>query len=724
VELDADAQFVEFLVWSLVFGVCLFVFFCLQISMNVESRSRERLSSQLSKEQKLSYMDLHQEKLGGIEKSVSGFVKQLLLGADEALLSNIRICVLTEPIEWMDAFFAANGPAIILSQISSLEKQSASHDIEKQTHLLSFLKIIVAMLLSRRGRQILLVEMKDTLQRLILCLDPKSSGPLSRQLLYSRLALLCCSEPMFYVGVAAAMKYYQFAKREVLQFYDLICAFRDEPSDSTKASCLQFINILVSTPDDLDERIKMRHCFTSLGLIGFIRSSSDAQVLGSADYALEVDIFFKDMEEDEKYLAALLPEIAMSFCPTVAIETTDDKLSVKISLAQKGASFWDFLGSDLDSHTSMMINFGEVEIEVGAVSVLTEKRTRGVEIFLRSCRLTNEAIFYVIASMDFSIIMPEWISLLNNVLPSSTESEAVMQKRSSRKKLTLVERFFCAVIDVGLMQTRVRALDSFFALPVILSDVRSKCDIVRSAISQMRKSDQRWKEILKALMSVSCAMDGSERFKETFRLSSILRTCEVASFSSSRSSRSMIHFVVQAVRKVCPDVLFVSNDLSSVFGASKICFAAVVNDAASARNLLEETCNLIQEVPKSYAFDKFHEVFSEKWISDNREKVDQVVQNVKLCETEWIDLAYWYGEAPNALGVDQFFVEVAAFLGQLTSAYYQLLEHNIQKSCEFDANESTNIDPHAKEIMLKMAQGKFAETRRGLRKLKREGAEK
>src|SRR5690606_13763317 len=113
-------------------------------------------------------------------------------------------------------------------------------------------------------------EGKDGLKRLILCLDPRSASAETRMIIYDHLSLMCAADVSTFNGLVVALDYYKFVKRERVQYYDLIEVLRDDPNPKIKASCLRFINTIVSTPDDLDERMRIRQQMLRMGLRSII----------------------------------------------------------------------------------------------------------------------------------------------------------------------------------------------------------------------------------------------------------------------------------------------------------------------------------------------------------------------------------------------------------------------------------------------------------------------
>ena len=53
---------------------------------------------------------------------------------------------------------------------------------------------------------------KDAWQRLVLCLDPKSSDPATRVLIMDYMSVLTVSRPEFYEELLASVEYFKFCK--------------------------------------------------------------------------------------------------------------------------------------------------------------------------------------------------------------------------------------------------------------------------------------------------------------------------------------------------------------------------------------------------------------------------------------------------------------------------------------------------------------------------------
>lgn len=156
--------------------------------------------------------------------------------------------------------------------------------------------VLVAMIRVKSGKLVLFTELRDTMQRIVLCLDPKSTNPSCRIILYDHLAVLCSEEARYYNLLTDALIYYKFVKRESLQFADLVSVLAKDSEQMAYGSCLRFINTIISTPDDIDVRMKLRGQFLMLGLRPLLYRIKRNNPLNQ-DFFMEMLVFMDDEME-------------------------------------------------------------------------------------------------------------------------------------------------------------------------------------------------------------------------------------------------------------------------------------------------------------------------------------------------------------------------------------------------------------------------------------------
>jgi hypothetical protein len=138
--------------------------------MEIPLVSRESMIRDLSTKQKWGYMDMHREKLKTLKmvgpRTPKYFVTQLTLGIDDCLLNELYVSFNTEPVEWLEEFLASDGANVLLSKISAMVQRKTPTDKMTQDTLGGLLLAIAALLVTKQGKQVLLVKAKDALSRL------------------------------------------------------------------------------------------------------------------------------------------------------------------------------------------------------------------------------------------------------------------------------------------------------------------------------------------------------------------------------------------------------------------------------------------------------------------------------------------------------------------------------------------------------------------------------
>lgn len=166
----------------------------LLFSLGIAQASREQMRRDLSIKQKYAFVLQNQEKQkdskkssGKISLSVEFFVASLSQqNLDVQVLRDLAVCLNSEPMEWLEKFVAQNGPNLVYGMVTKVEKEQRD-----QTMLRELVRCAISLLKSKKAP-------KDALQRLILCLDPKSSDASSRVMILDYLAFLVTSRPECY----------------------------------------------------------------------------------------------------------------------------------------------------------------------------------------------------------------------------------------------------------------------------------------------------------------------------------------------------------------------------------------------------------------------------------------------------------------------------------------------------------------------------------------------
>ncbi|CAB3986142.1 diaphanous homolog 2 isoform X1 [Paramuricea clavata] len=94
------------------------------------------------------------------------------------------------------------------------------------------------------------------------------------------------------------------------RFFNVLYALKNSDSVQLKVACVQFINALVSKPDDLDFRLHLRNEFLRQGLTEVLKDLRD---IGNDELNVQLDIFEEHKEDDFAELSHRLTDIQVNF---------------------------------------------------------------------------------------------------------------------------------------------------------------------------------------------------------------------------------------------------------------------------------------------------------------------------------------------------------------------------------------------------------------------------
>jgi hypothetical protein len=783
--------------------------------MEVPDVSRESMIRDLSTKQKWGYMDMHREKLKTLNvgpRTPKYFVTRLTMGIDDNLLNELYISFNTEPVEWLEEFLASNGIYILLSKITAMVQRKAPTDKRTQDMLGGLLLTIVALLVTKQGKQVLLVKTNDALSRLVLCLDPTVACAPCRMLLYDHFSFLCYSDPRFYSSVYNAMCYYKFATREKALFLDLVEVVLNDPVDEARVCCLRFINVLINTPEDLDDRMRVRHSFDDLRLnvnlasVGLARMSNtfrrEFKVFledAKQDQLLLVDYFgvgtsyrgtfddgpnmtpllvdnspvVRDLASEEQLEQSEIHHLAIATNPnhssadTIAAnrvfsDNTNASVLIrplaspvpplnvfenwkapvpipkrqmkvldwsKVPNSQIKGTIWESLRQDIGSpkfdvdFTDLESKFCRVASSVASsiasaspsasnaklqqrVTIISEKRSKAVEIFLKSIRMTADAAVKAITSLDGSVLTIERMELVLSVLPSNIEISELGKFCSANADALSVlaspDRFLWLLSRIPSLPNQLEGFYTLLFVPYCVNENAPKLAIMCNAIAQVRES-KRWPLVLTAVLTVGNFVNGRSEERANavgVKLGTLAKLCEM----KAHDETTLLHYVFCLLEKSVPDALRLAEDLPCVFAASKISLFCVLQECSKAKKMCDSLSSLAQQVPWSES--TFHNVVNSQLIIELQNQADQLNKDALKCLTNWQMLGKYYSEDPALITSKDFFGSICLFLHHFKKFQVQHLPKSPQAS----------YDIHTSEMMECMRQGELAEIRRTLRR--------
>jgi len=122
--------------------------------------------------------------------------------------------------------------------------------------------------------------------------------PAVKVMVYELLAAIVLLHPDGYNAVLEAMDWFKYTKREQRRFLHLLETIIHEKSAETRVAALSFINCLINTPEDLDERVELRIEFVSLGLDKVVEKLKQVEM--DEKVLEQVENYEQDANQDEE----------------------------------------------------------------------------------------------------------------------------------------------------------------------------------------------------------------------------------------------------------------------------------------------------------------------------------------------------------------------------------------------------------------------------------------
>ncbi len=325
--------------------------YLLEFTLMIPTDAREKMIRELNVGQKWTFLaqqerrnssSMREKAAGNVKSSPEYMIGQLNAKPSAEVYRALRVCISTEPVAWLQAFADKSGIELLVQSVIANEKvKEKTADINEMIY--EGLGCVISMSHSGDGLSLVLTALVDCdlLKSLVLCLDTRDSRV--KIYLYDFLSLLCALGPSYYDIVMEAMDSYRYVKHEPSKFLHLVDTLRFD-GDAPKSHCLQFINALISTSEDLDRRAVTRALFTRLGIADVLDRlsrtlNSDEQFMVHYNTFMEEELADKMAEEEiRKELAEELekhqkPKLGFSYTSEATEKQSDlDLLQKRMEL--------------------------------------------------------------------------------------------------------------------------------------------------------------------------------------------------------------------------------------------------------------------------------------------------------------------------------------------------------------------------------------------------------
>ncbi|XP_038849582.1 protein diaphanous homolog 2 isoform X3 [Salvelinus namaycush] len=231
------------------------------------------------------------------------YVHELRSGISEdkllICLESLRVSLTSNPVSWVNNF-GHEGLGLLLDALDKLldKKQPESIDKRNQHKLIQCLK---AFMNNKYGLQRILGDERSLLL-LARAIDPKQTSMMTE--IVKILSAICIiGEENILDKILAAMTI-AAERNNRERFAPIVEGLENHEAQQLQVACMQLINALVTSPDDLDFRIHLRNEFLRCGLKKILPELKETEELD-----IQLKVFNENKEEDSIELSHRLDDI-------------------------------------------------------------------------------------------------------------------------------------------------------------------------------------------------------------------------------------------------------------------------------------------------------------------------------------------------------------------------------------------------------------------------------
>uniref|UniRef100_A0A9J8AL96 Protein diaphanous homolog 2 n=1 Tax=Cyprinus carpio carpio TaxID=630221 RepID=A0A9J8AL96_CYPCA len=231
------------------------------------------------------------------------YVHELRSGISEdkllICLESLRVSLTSNPVSWVNNF-GHEGLGLLLDALERLldKKQQENIDKKNQHKLIQCLK---AFMNNKYGLQRILGDERSLLL-LARAIDPKQTNMMTE--IVKILSAVCIiGEENILDKILAAMTI-AAERNNKERFAPIVEGLENHEAQQLQEACMQLINALVTSPDDLDFRIHLRNEFLRCGLKKILPDLKETEELD-----IQLKVFNEDKEEDSIELSHRLEDI-------------------------------------------------------------------------------------------------------------------------------------------------------------------------------------------------------------------------------------------------------------------------------------------------------------------------------------------------------------------------------------------------------------------------------
>uniref|UniRef100_A0A4W5QG28 Formin-like 3 n=1 Tax=Hucho hucho TaxID=62062 RepID=A0A4W5QG28_9TELE len=470
--------------------------------------------------------------------------------------------------------------------------------------------------------------------------------------------------------------------KEKHRFEKLMDYFRVEDGNiDFMVACMQFINIVVHSVEDMNFRVHLQYEFTKLGLDDYLETSKytesdklSVQIQAYLDNVFDVGGLLEDaetknvalekVEELEEHLikkpiktkfrlpifnwTALKPN---QINGTVFSEIDDERVLEDLDVEKFEELFKTKAQGPVVDLSGPKTKVSQKAIN--KVSLLDANRSKNLAITLRKANKSTEEICKAIQTFDLKALPVDFVECLMRFLPTEVEGKMMRQYERERRPLDALtdeDRFMLFFSKIERLTQRMNIITFVGNFSENINMLTPQLNAIIAASASV-KSSPKLKRMLEIILALGNYMNSSKRGSVYgFKLQSLDLLLDT---KSTDRKMTLLHYIAVVVKEKYPDLANFFNELHFVDKAAAVSLENVLLDVRE----LGKGMDLIRR--ESSLHD--HSVLK-GFLQTSDTQLDKLQKDAKTAEEAFNNVVNYFGESSKTTPPSVFFPVFVRFI--------------------------------------------------------------
>ncbi|GAM17912.1 hypothetical protein SAMD00019534_010870 [Acytostelium subglobosum LB1] len=223
-------------------------------------------------------------------------------------MRSLRVQLNTSPVDWIQSFLNNDGVQPILDILHSIEKKRKNKSKRKDLAILQYecIRCLDAIMKMKIGMEYI-AKFPAATNQIMLAFD---SDMTKLKTLILRLLAAAAILPLGHGAVLTSMIYYKEIRKEEQRYHTLVQSLKTETNREYIATCISFINCLISSPAEVSARIEIRKAFLNLKILKYFENLRE-QFNEDKAVTTQLDVFQEEMVNDEQLNASQTSKLSI-----------------------------------------------------------------------------------------------------------------------------------------------------------------------------------------------------------------------------------------------------------------------------------------------------------------------------------------------------------------------------------------------------------------------------